>query len=128
MDIMDNPFENTFRSGPFQISQDSINSFGCISGEEALIHTDPEYAKKTTFGRTIVHGMLILGLMLEAVANSVSRSFCLSNSRLEARFLKPVFADEKIYIVFSKKDSESNWEIKCEDSSSNQLVIVKVQL
>ena len=39
-------------------TQEQVNAFAEISGDKNSIHIDPEYAKNTVFGRTIIHGFL----------------------------------------------------------------------
>ena len=42
----------------FSISQDDVIKFAQLSGDTNPIHLDKEYAKKTIFKRTIIHGYL----------------------------------------------------------------------
>jgi acyl dehydratase len=42
----------------FQFSQDDVNQFIQITGDDNPIHHDAEYAKNTMFKRPIVHGFL----------------------------------------------------------------------
>lgn len=47
-------------SNEFLVSQDVINDFAKLSGDDYWIHTDPEKAKaKSPFGTTIAHGALV---------------------------------------------------------------------
>ena len=47
-------------SNEFLVSQDVINDFAKLSGDDYWIHTDPEKAKaKSPFGTTIAHGSLV---------------------------------------------------------------------
>ena len=41
-----------------RFTQEQVNLFAQISGDCNPIHVDPEYAKKSVFGRTIIHGFL----------------------------------------------------------------------
>lgn len=50
-------------SNTFLVSQDIINQFAALSGDDYWIHTDPERAKaESPFGTTIAHGMLVQAL------------------------------------------------------------------
>ncbi|MXR37502.1 bifunctional OB-fold nucleic acid binding domain-containing protein/MaoC family dehydratase [Craterilacuibacter sinensis] len=51
-------------SNRYSVTQDIINQFAALSGDDYWIHTDPERAKKhSPFGGTIAHGMLIQVLL-----------------------------------------------------------------
>jgi acyl dehydratase len=51
-------------SAPVEITQDLINQFAELTGDNYWIHTDPEKAKTDSpFGTTIAHGFLTLVLM-----------------------------------------------------------------
>lgn len=51
-------------SKPVEITQDLINQFAELTGDDYWIHTDPEKAKTDSpFGTTIAHGFLTLVLM-----------------------------------------------------------------
>lgn len=45
------------------ISQAQIDKFGEASGGNGLIHTDPEYARTTPFGATLVQGIYLFALI-----------------------------------------------------------------
>ncbi|HVN41629.1 MAG TPA: OB-fold domain-containing protein [Steroidobacteraceae bacterium] len=50
-------------SNEFLVSQEIIDQFAALSGDDYWIHTDPERAKaQSPFGTTIAHGMLVLSL------------------------------------------------------------------
>lgn len=51
-------------SNRYTVSQEIIDQFAALSGDDYWIHTDPERAKKhSPFGGTIAHGMLIQVLL-----------------------------------------------------------------
>jgi 3-hydroxybutyryl-CoA dehydratase len=51
------------RSQTRTITTADIASFANLSGDHNPIHMDEEYAKKTTFGGRIAHGVISLGLL-----------------------------------------------------------------
>ena len=86
-----------------QISQDMVNDYARISGDDNPIHQDPSFARDEGFDTTIVHGMFVLSLMGEYF--SVSSNFdCVSNLLLNARFKKPVYVDEEITFFIENKE------------------------
>lgn len=51
-------------SAPFEVSQQVINDFATLTGDQYWIHTDPEKCKtQSPFGTTIAHGFLTLVLL-----------------------------------------------------------------
>ena len=51
-------------SAPFEVSQQVINDFAALTGDNYWIHTDPEKCKtQRPFGTTITHGFLTLVLL-----------------------------------------------------------------
>ena len=49
-------------SGYHLVSQDDVVAFAQVTGDRQWIHTDPERARGTPFGGTIVHGYFTLAL------------------------------------------------------------------
>jgi acyl dehydratase len=45
-----------------EVTQESIDDFARVTGDDQWIHVDPERAKDTPFGGTIAHGYYTLGL------------------------------------------------------------------
>jgi acyl dehydratase len=50
------------------ITQDEVVAFADVTGDRNPVHLDPEFAKSTPFGGTIVHGYLTLGLVVPMMA------------------------------------------------------------
>lgn len=46
-----------------EITQDDVDKFAEVTGDHQWIHVDPERAKETPFGGTIVHGFFTLSLV-----------------------------------------------------------------
>jgi acyl dehydratase len=83
-------------SREYKISQDQIDIFARASDGMGRIHIDPEYAKNTSFGGTLVHGMYLLAL-IEREISAYSKNRALRGS-VEVAFLKPVKAGEPFFI------------------------------
>ena len=45
-----------------EVTQESVNEFAEVTGDDYWIHTDPERAKASPFGGTIAHGYYTLSL------------------------------------------------------------------
>jgi acyl dehydratase len=72
--------------------------FATLSGDKNPIHTDPEFAAKTRFGRIIAPGLLIGSFISAAIANDLpgAGSIYLSQS---LNFLRPVFEGDTVRII-----------------------------
>ncbi len=74
-------------------SQEEFDAFAAVSGDDNAIHVDPEFSARTSFGRTVSHGMLIYsklwGLLQKAEpgARQVSQTMMFPN---------PAFAGEEV--------------------------------
>jgi acyl dehydratase len=45
-----------------EVTQESVNAFADVTGDDQWIHIDPERARETPFGGTIAHGYYTLSL------------------------------------------------------------------
>ena len=45
-----------------EVTQEDVNTFAEVTGDDQWIHVDPERAKETPFGGTIAHGYFTLSL------------------------------------------------------------------
>jgi acyl dehydratase len=76
-------------------TQDELNAFADLSGDDNPIHVDPEFSARTRFGRTVAHGMLIYGVL----CGFLSEHFP-GFTQLEQNFVfpAPTFTGERIVI------------------------------
>ncbi|MDZ4701434.1 MAG: MaoC family dehydratase [Rhodothermales bacterium] len=79
------------------ISQADVQAFADVSGDDNPLHIDPAFAATTTFGKPIVHGVFLLGI----VSKVLGRDFPGAGSvavALSAKFLRPVVVDSEITV------------------------------
>lgn len=69
-----------------------------LSGDHNPLHTDAAYAEQTSFGRPIVHGMLLGALCSTLVGMYLPGKRCLYLSQ-SLRFKKPVYAGDTITVT-----------------------------
>ncbi|CAM3373358.1 AMP-binding protein [Stackebrandtia soli] len=85
------------------VTQDDIDVYARLSGDENPVHIDPSYAEKTVFGGTIAHGMLVLGRIQAAVdRHHPGRSL----ARLEISFTAATRADDEITVTGEARGGE----------------------
>jgi 3-hydroxybutyryl-CoA dehydratase len=85
------------------ITETDLVLFSGVTGDFDPIHVNEEYAKASAFGRRIVHGGLVLGL-LSTTASMMSRRSVERGSKAvpvslgydRVRFLRPVFINDTL--------------------------------
>ena len=81
----------------FKISQKEVEQFARLSGDFNPIHLNEEYAKKTRFGRTIVHGMHSASIISKVLGMYFpGNGSVYLKQNLE--FLRPIFPEQE-YVV-----------------------------
>lgn len=79
------------------LSAADVRSFADLTGDDNPIHVDAEYASDTRFGKPIVHGVFLLGI----VSKVLGRDFPGHGSvavAISCRFLRPVPVDSDITV------------------------------
>ncbi|QTA37299.1 MaoC family dehydratase [Thermosipho ferrireducens] len=97
-----------------KITSDDVITFAELTGDKNPLHIDEEYAKKTTFGKRISHGMLVLGFLSSVLGMEFPGPGTIYMSQ-SAKFLKPVFVGETIKIkleVIKKDDNKKRALLK----------------
>lgn len=105
-----------------EVSQDLIDKFADLTGDDQWIHVDVERAKKETpFGSTIAHGFLTVSLLsqmsrktLEVRGNFKMR---INYGFNRLRFVSPVLAGSRVRGRFTPKnvtENEVTWLVTVE--------------
>lgn len=93
--LSDSPCEQVF-----MLSQEDFNRFARLSGDHNPIHTDPEFSARTSFGRTVSHGMLLFSALRGLLAQ------CYPGARLSGQslmFPAPAFANEALELTVTQR-------------------------
>jgi acyl dehydratase len=83
----------------FSMDQGRIGQFADCTEDHQFIHVDPEAAKATPFGGTIVHGFLTLSMLSAMVDDAVSKpavQMSVNYGFDKVRFLSPVKSGKRI--------------------------------
>ena len=105
-----------------EVTQDQIGRYAAVSGDFNPMHLDPAYAAKTPFGRTIAHGMLLVGFISELMTRSFGRRW-LEGGRLRVRFKSPAYPGDRLTISGVMREvlpEESNQRVVCTVTCYNQ--------
>ncbi|GIV61042.1 MaoC family dehydratase [Rhodocaloribacter litoris] len=79
------------------VTAEEVRLFAELSGDDNPIHVDEAYARTTRFGKPIVHGVYLLGI----VSKVLGRDFPGHGSvavNISCRFLRPVHVDSEITV------------------------------
>jgi 3-hydroxybutyryl-CoA dehydratase len=85
------------------ITETDLRNFSGVSGDTNPMHLNEEYAKKTIFKGTIVHGILTASLISAVVGTKLPGPGCIYMSQT-LKFLAPVRVGDTVYATATVKD------------------------
>lgn len=100
-----------------EVSQDLIDRFADLTGDDQWIHTDPERSASGPFGTTIAHGYLTLSLLiplLEEILVVENRSSSINYGLDRVRFPAPAPSGSRVRLsaaVAGTEDIESGIQV-----------------
>lgn len=77
-------------------TQAEFDRFAQVSGDDNPIHVDPDFSARTTFGRTVSHGMLLYTRLWGMVRTARPGAVAMRQSMI---FPNPAFAGEELQLV-----------------------------
>ncbi|MQF86802.1 MAG: acyl dehydratase [SAR202 cluster bacterium] len=107
-----------------KVSQEQIIKYANASGDFNPLHLDEQFAKSTYYGRPIAHGMLILGLVSEAMTGAFGETW-LSSGKLKVRFRAPVFPGDVVKVdaeLKSNNETEAIYQIFVTNQEKNPVI------
>ncbi|MDA9893975.1 MaoC family dehydratase [bacterium] len=90
-------------------SDEEVLLFSKIIGDNNPIHVDSKYAAKSIFGKKIIHGVLINGMVSKIFGTQYPGKGSIYLTQ-NSKFLKPVFVGEEITarVILSEFDKKRN--------------------
>ncbi len=82
-----------------EVGQDLVTAFARLTADRSAIHVDPEFARKTRFRGTVVHGMLPVLLLLNRLAAAERPAPRVWLKELSCRFTGAVRAGERLCLA-----------------------------
>lgn len=92
-----------------RVTQEEVDVFASLTGDEQWIHTDVERAKASPYGGTIAHGFFLLSLCGPAVReilNPIAQRG-LNYGLNRVRFIQPVRVDSRIRIGLEAVEADT---------------------
>src|SRR5690554_2397419 len=84
----------------FMLTQDDFDRFARLSGDHNPIHVDPAFSARTSFGRTVSHGMLLFSVVRSLLAETWPGSVL---ERQSLMFPFPAYAGETLELVVEQQ-------------------------
>lgn len=111
------------------VSQCVINKYAAASGDRNPIHLDSEFARNTSFGHIIAHGMLTLSLVDQMMNQVFSEDWSLSGT-IKSKFRGAASVGDDIHTVGafkSTKDTDTgvrlSFNIGVHNTKTNELLV-----
>ena len=96
----------------YHVDQALIDLYAEISGDRNPLHTDPDFAATTHFGRTIAHGMMTLAFISEAIESWAGPGWA-EGGAIDVTFLSPVYPGEDVVISGTIGEGDGTDVVSC---------------
>ncbi|MDX2189738.1 MAG: MaoC family dehydratase [Bacteroidota bacterium] len=91
----------------FQYTQEQVNQFAVISGDNNPIHLDAAYAANTPFKKPIVHGILSMSIFSKYFGTIYPGEGTVYLKQI-IEFLRPTYPDTQYQAIFTIKEIVSS--------------------
>lgn len=95
----------------YLITQEKIDRYGRINGDNDIIHYDVDYARKRGFKAPLAHGLMVQGYASALGAEKYGADW-FTRGVMEVKFVGPMHPDE---VVSVEIDDDGKLEVKAGD-------------
>ena len=90
------------------VTEADVVNFAGLSGDYNQMHVDEAYSQKTTFGKRVAHGLLIVSIVSGlAVQTGVMEGTVMAFREInEWKFAKPVFFGDTVHAVLEVREKK----------------------
>lgn len=101
------PAQKILTAGRTVTEADVVN-FAGLSGDYNQMHVDEAYSQKTTFGKRVAHGLLVLSIVSGlAVQTGVMEGTVMAFREInEWKFVKPVFFGDTVHAILEVREKK----------------------
>jgi 3-hydroxybutyryl-CoA dehydratase len=118
------PVGNRLAPRSYGVDQATVDGYAEVSGDHNPLHTDPDFAATTHFGRTIAHGMMTLCFLSDSMEVWAGKSWATAGT-LDVTFLSPVYPGEMVTVTLTIAGNDgARVGAKVECSAEDRVVLV----
>lgn len=109
------------------VTQQQIDAYADVSDDHNPLHVDPVFAAQTRYGTTIAHGLLLVGVLSDALTAWIGPAWS-NGGELDVKFVGAVRAGDTVAITAAPADPQRSTdgavrlEIRCAVGESVALV------
>ncbi|MDF0665648.1 MAG: SDR family oxidoreductase [Nitrospira sp.] len=110
----------------FFISQDMVQAFSALTGDQSALHVSEEFARRTAYRSPVVHGMLPAAFLALVEELDIVGKPC-RLTRIEMQFATPVYFDDRLELSVEpasthEAETESAFEFRIQKTGAEPIV------
>ncbi|SIS43724.1 MaoC like domain-containing protein [Salimicrobium flavidum] len=94
----------------FSITEEAIEQYAALSGDDNPVHLDSKEARKQGFQAPIAHGLLTMGLTMNVISPFLDKGMTIRE--YEVQFLQPVYRNETVEVMVERDFGDNDILLK----------------